>query len=192
MVNIKDKLSYEEANDFEYNYVPNWFRKNNKELVKKYSVDEDITFSLIYSRIKSAETNEILNASLGMRILGIYLGTVLLMISLTVLALQQLEDSIEHKERFNILKKLGVEDREINKIILKQISIYFIIPIAIAIVGFVIFIYNYYALITQIIISYVGGINFVFNVVVALILMICIYVCYFIGTYYTFKRNIRS
>jgi len=71
------------------------------------------------------------------------------MISLTVLSLQQLSDSIEHKDRFSILKKLGVEDKDIDKIILKQISIYFIIPIAIAIVGFVIFIYNFYLKISK-------------------------------------------
>ena len=63
--------------------------------------------------MKAFETNNILNATLAMRILGIYLGTVLLMISLTVLAIQQLSDSIEHKSRFNVLKKLGVEDNNI-------------------------------------------------------------------------------
>ena len=51
------------------------------------------------------ETSEIL-CQLRMRILGLYLGTVLLMISLTVLAPQQLTDSIEHKQRFDILRKL--------------------------------------------------------------------------------------
>lgn len=126
-----------------------------------------------------------------MRILGIYLGTVLLMISLTILALQQLSDSIEHKSRFDVLKKLGVEDKEINKIILKQISIYFVIPILIALIGFVIFIYNYYIINSVVIDSYIGDKVFVLNITIAMILMICIYVCYFIGTYYTFKRNIR-
>ena len=59
-----------------------------------------------------------------MRILGIYLGVVLLMISLTILSLSQLTDSIEHKDRFKVIKRLGVEDYEVNKIILRQISVY--------------------------------------------------------------------
>jgi len=112
------------------------------------------------------------------------------MISLTVLSLQQLSDSIEHKDRFSILKKLGVEDKDIDKIILKQISIYFIIPIAIAIVGFVIFIYNFYLIYSPIINSYIGDKTFVLSIVIALVLIICIYLCYFVATYYTFKRNI--
>jgi putative ABC transport system permease protein len=188
--NVNNKVSNEKATEFGYNYIPNWFKKNNEDLVKKYSSKEDIAYYFIDSRIKSVETNKILNATLAMRILGIYLGTVLFMISLTVLSLQQLSDSIEHKDRFSILKKLGVEDKDINKIILKQISIYFIIPIAIAIVGFVIFIYNFYLIYSPIINSYIGDKTFVLSIVIALVLIICIYICYFITTYYTFKRNI--
>lgn len=192
MANINNEVSPEKAAEIGVNYIPNWFKKNNENLIEKYSKDKDITEYLIETRVKSIETNTILNITLGMRILGIYLGVVLLMISLTVLSLTQLSDSLEHKERFNVLKKLGIEDREINKIILKQISLYFVIPIVIAVVGYIIFIYNYYILNTQIISSYVGDKVFVLNIFIALILMIFIYICYFTGTYYTFKRNIRS
>lgn len=192
LADIDDKLSYEVAKDLEVNYIPTWFKENHNKLIEKYSENEDITDYIIGTRIKSVERNEILNATLSMRILGIYLGVVLLMISLTVLALQQLLDAIEHKERFKVLEKLGVDKEEINKIILKQISIYFIIPIIIAMIGFVIFIYNYYLLNNQIINIYVGNDILALNIIIALILMIFIYICYFIGTYYTFKRNIKS
>lgn len=141
---------------------------------------------------QSAETSEILNASLGMRILGLYLGTVLLMISLTVLALQQLTDSIEHKQRFNILRKLGIEEGEINKIVLKQIGIYFAIPVTIGVIGFVVFIYNYYHIFETQMSSYVGDKMFILNMIIGIVLMIIVYVSYFLGTYYTFKRNIKN
>ncbi|CEP95765.1 FtsX-like permease family protein [Paraclostridium sordellii] len=192
MANINNEVSPEKAAEIGLNYIPNWFKKNNENLIEKYSKDKDITEYLIQTRVKSIETNTILNITLGMRILGIYLGVVLLMISLTVLSLTQLSDSLEHKERFNVLEKLGIEDREINKIILKQISLYFVIPIVIAVVGYIIFIYNYYILNTQIISSYVGDKVFILNIFIALVLMIFIYICYYTGTYYTFKRNIRS
>lgn len=192
IANINNEVSPEKAAEIGVNYIPNWFKKNNENLIEKYSKEKDIADYLIETRVKSIETNTILNITLGMRILGIYLGIVLLMISLTVLSLTQLSDSLEHKERFNVLKKLGIEDKEINKIILKQISLYFVIPIVIAVVGYIIFIYNYYILNTQIISSYVGDKVFILNIFIALVLMIFIYICYFTGTYYTFKRNIRS
>ena len=187
-ITTNNEMKYEDALEFEYEYIPTWFENNNKDLMKKY----DSSYQFIVGRIKSAETSEILNASLGMRILGLYLGTVLLMISLTVLALQQLTDSIEHKQRFNILRKLGIEEGEINKIVLKQIGIYFAIPVTIGVIGFVVFIYNYYHIFETQMSSYVGDKMFILNMIIGIVLMIIVYVSYFLGTYYTFKRNIKN
>lgn len=190
--NIKNEMSYEEANDFQYNYVNEWFRNDNDEFTEKYSKDYDVSTSIIRTRIKSMETNNVLNTTLAMRILGIYLGGVLLMISLTILSLSQLADSIEHKDRFKVLRKLGVEDKEINKIILKQISIYFVVPIAIAMIGVAIFIYNFYLFYKDIITVFVGDKTFVLSVIFGIALMIIVYICYFVGTYYSFKRNVNN
>ncbi|VYU65289.1 FtsX-like permease family protein [Clostridium tertium] len=192
VANIKNKMSYEDAGDFKINYVNDWFRNNNSEFVKKYSAERDITYRVIDTRINSLETNNILVTTLAMRILGIYLGVVLLMISLTILSLSQLSDSIEHEDRFNVLKKLGVEGKEINKIILKQVSLYFIIPIGIAIVGVSIFIYNFYIYYKDVITVFVGDTTFILSVIFGVALMISVYICYFIGTYYSFKRNVNN
>lgn len=192
LANINNKMSYEEANDFQNNYVHQWFRKNNEDFVEKYSKDDDVSYSVLTSRIKLSERNNILNITLAMRILGIYLGVVLLMISLTILSLSQLTDSIEHKDRFKVIKRLGVEDYEVNKIILRQISVYFIIPIAIAMIGIIIFIYNFYIIYKDIINTYIGNEVFILTIILGVILMIGIYLCYFVGTYYSFKRNINN
>ncbi|MDR7855549.1 FtsX-like permease family protein [Tissierella sp.] len=192
VANIKNKMSYEEADDFQYDYVYEWFGKNNAEFIERYSKEYDISRSIIRTRIKSSETNNILNATLAMRILGIYLGVVLLMISLTILSLSQLSDSIEHKDRFNVLRRLGIEESEVNRIILKQISIYFIVPIAIAMIGVAIFIYNYYLFYKDIITVFVGDRTFILSVIFGVALMLAIYFFYFGGTYYTFKRNVNN
>ena len=192
LANVNNKMSYEEANDFQNNYVYQWFRKNNEDFFKKYSKDDDVSYSVLCSRMQLSERNNILNITLAMRILGIYLGVVLLMISLTILSLSQLTDSIEHKDRFKVIKRLGVEAYQVNKIILKQISVYFIIPIAIAIIGVIIFIYNFYIIYKNIINTYIGNEVFILTIILGVILMIGIYLCYFVGTYYSFKRNINT
>ncbi len=192
VANINSEMSYEEANEFQNNYVNEWFRKNNSKFVEKYSNEWDITYRVIDTSVKSLETNNILVTTLAMRILGIYLGVVLLMISLTVLSLSQLAESIEHKDRFNILRKLGVEDKEISKIILKQISIYFIVPIAIAMIGVAIFIYNFYIFYKDIITVFVGEKIFILSISFGIVLMLIVYLSYFLGTYYTFKRNVNN
>ena len=192
LANLNNEMSYEDAANFEYEYIEKWFKENNRKLIEKYSKEFDITSSIIDGRVKSSETNDILNMTLAMRILGVYLCIVLLTISFTVLALGQLADSIEHKDRFNVLRKLGVEEKYINKIVLKQISIYFVVPIAIALIGVGIFIYNYYLMYKERIVTFIGGNLFILSIVTGIILTICVYVCYFVGTYYTFKRNIKE
>ncbi|MDS0526150.1 ABC transporter permease [Clostridium sp. SHJSY1] len=187
-VNTEGKISFDKSAELEEEYIPEWFKKNYTTLFSK--ADEYNTPFVI--RLKVSETNEVVNAFLGMRIIGIYVGTVLLMISLTILALQQLSDSIEHKGRFNTLRKLGIDDGEISKLVLKQISIYFILPIIIAIIGFVIFIRNFEAINSERLSLYVGDKALTLNIVLALILIIVVYMCYFLATYYSFKQNIKG
>ncbi len=114
------------------------------------------------------------------------------MISLTVLALQQLSDSIEHKDRFNTLRRLGIDKSEIRRLISKQISIYFIIPIFIAVIGFSVFLNISMSVGSKLIDIYIGDKAFVFNIGMGLLLMLVIYMCYFAATYYSFKRNVES
>ncbi|MCR1897499.1 ABC transporter permease [Irregularibacter muris] len=179
------KISFDEAIQLEQEYIPNWFMNNYKNILNR-----EHQASPLIIRLKVAETNVILNSTLGMRILGIYGGTVLLMISLTVLALQQLSDSIEHKGRYHILRKLGIDNKQIGRIIFKQISIYFIIPIVLAVIGFYIFLYTFQSANSAVIDLYIGDKAFIFNISISLLLIIAIYMCYFVATYYTFKRNI--
>ncbi|MBU3091023.1 ABC transporter permease [Clostridium sp. CF011] len=187
--NTKKKISYDKALGFEKQYVPQWFEENYSKVLSEYKIR---AFYPIFTNIKVAEVSEILNATLAMRILGMYLGTVLLMISLTVLALQQLSDSIEHKERFKTLKKLGIDNNEINKIILKQIALYFIMPISVAIIGFIICMYNFEGINSKVISVFIGDSAFVFNIGISLAIILIIYICYFLATYYTFKRNVKG
>lgn len=191
LANLNNQMSYKDAVNFESKYIEKWFKENNRYLIEKYSKEFDITSSIIDGRVKSSETNNILNMTLAMRILGVYLCIVLLTISFTVLALGQLTDSIEHKDRYKVLRKLGVEENDINKIVLKQISIYFVVPIAIALIGVGIFIYNYYLMYKERIVTFIGFNLFIFSIATGIILTICVYMCYFAGTYYTFKRNIK-
>ncbi|GAB6106690.1 FtsX-like permease family protein [Fusibacter bizertensis] len=180
------KISNAASIKLEGELIPNWFEENYGKLLNGEKKNPLIV------RLKAAETNIVLNATLGMRILGIYGGAVLLMISLTVLALQQLSDSIEHKERYIVLKKLGIDPKEINRIILKQISLYYTIPILVAVFGFYIFFNAFKIASKSITAAYIGDQAFMFNITISLMIIIIIYFCYFITTFYSFKRNVEN
>ena len=185
--NTNKKMSYVEQVKLENELIPNWFMKTYSNILSGKYKNKPLII-----RLKAAERNEVLNVTLGMRILGIYGGVVLLMISLTVLALQQLVDSIEHKGRFNTLRKLGIDNKETNRIILKQISLYFTMPIIIAVFGFFIFFNAFESANKKLIDTYIGDKAFMFNIGISLLLIVIIYVCYFTTTYYSFKRNVDS
>ncbi|MGL5152783.1 MAG: FtsX-like permease family protein [Clostridium sp.] len=65
---------------------------------------------------------------------GIYLGIVFLISSMAVLALQQLSEASDSIERYVALKKLGTNQKQINKTIFTQTIIYFTLPIILALV----------------------------------------------------------
>jgi putative ABC transport system permease protein len=64
---------------------------------------------------------------------GIYLGLVFLISSVAVLALQQLSEASDSYDRYQSLKKIGATKNMIQKAILAQIMVYFILPLALSI-----------------------------------------------------------
>lgn len=70
----------------------------------------------------------------------LYGAIVLIVICLTVLSLQQLLDAGQYKYRFSVLQKLGVEEQDITKLILKQLGVWFGLPViaAVAVATFII------------------------------------------------------
>ncbi|OPX49100.1 ABC transporter permease [Clostridium thermobutyricum] len=64
--------------------------------------------------------------------IGLLLGSVFLFATILIIYYKQLSEGYEDKERFNIMKKVGMEDKEIRKIIKKQVSIVFLSPVALA------------------------------------------------------------
>ncbi|MGL5575791.1 MAG: FtsX-like permease family protein [Sarcina sp.] len=164
------------------------FETSNSDNLKRLEESKERIYP--YIRAEITERNSILNAMLGMRVLGMYLGVVLFMISLTILGLKQLVDSVENKERFRVLQKLGVEKEEINKVILKQVSIYFGTALVIGIIGFSLFLAGYLNIYGDAIEVYIGQDAFILNTIASVVTMIALYTGYFVMTYQTFKRNI--
>lgn len=118
-----------------------------------------------------------------------YLGVVFLCAALTILAIQQLSDSSKHKKRYEILQQLGVNKQEIHRIVLKQLSMYYLCPLCVSVV-------------LSLFIGMFAGERFVYYTGVqgtpvkfygaALLLFLVIYLGYFIATYVGFTRNLEK
>ena len=92
---------------------------------------EDISYYLrMTTRTQTAE------AAIGtgalMTIIGLYLGFIFLIASGAVLALRQLTDSVDSIPRYEILRKIGADEKEINRSLFIQTGVFFLLPLVLA------------------------------------------------------------
>ena len=117
------------------------YRADTKE--ERYSIEtqldnlmKNISFkkSFIYrnSRIDLAESSVGLGALVTF--IALYLGIIFLISSAAILALRELSDSADNKERYGMLRKLGVDERMIDMALFKQIGIFFAFPLILALI----------------------------------------------------------
>lgn len=66
--------------------------------------------------------------------LGLYLGIIFLISCAAILALKELSESSDNVEKFVVLRKIGVDEQELNKALFKQIGIFFMFPLILAII----------------------------------------------------------
>ena len=80
----------------------------------------------------------IIESSLGIStmvlFIAIYLGIIFLIASSAILALKQLTESSDNKQRYSILRKIGADEKMINGALFKQIGIFFLMPLILAII----------------------------------------------------------
>ena len=136
----------------------------------------------------SKENVEATTAGLGAVVsyLAIYMGVIFLITSAAVLALQQLCESADNIYRYELLKKVGVDEKIINKSLFTQIGIYFIIPLALALVHSIAGLKF-----AQGIVSIVGDGSMMKYILITLVVLIIIYGGYFIATYNGSKKMIK-
>lgn len=116
-----------------------------------------------------------------------YVGLVFVCVALTVLSVQQLSDSTKYRFRYDVLRKLGLDRKEISKTVRKQLFAYYLCPVLFA-AGISGIIGSY---MSRKFIFFTGVSTSVFQYFgIAFILFFAIYAVYFIATYVGFRRNI--
>lgn len=117
------------------------YRADTKE--ERYSIEtqldnlmKNISFKKSFiswnSRIELAESSVGLGALVTF--IALYLGIIFLISSAAILALRELSDSADNKERYGMLRKLGVNERMIDMALFKQIGIFFAFPLILALI----------------------------------------------------------
>ena len=119
--------------------------------------------------------------------IGLYLGIIFLISCAAILALKELSESSDNFIRFEMLRKIGVNEKDLNKALFRQIEIFFMFPLLIAIIHsiFGIKFSNY--------ILKASGVSFDLNsIIMTAVFIVIIYGGYFVVTYFSSKNIIRE
>jgi len=117
----------------------------------------------------------------------VYLGLIFLITSAALLALQQMTEASDNRYRYNIIRKVGADDRMIRSALFKQIAIYFLLPLCVACIHSIVGI----KVANDAIIS-VGGVNVIGNIIITAILIVAVYGAYFLATYFSSRSLILN
>lgn len=160
-------------------------KKQAEENLMKYMDD-------INSNGAVADTKlDIYTASTGLRaimiFIGLYLGVIFLISSAAILALKELSDSSDNKEKYQMLRRIGVDDKKLNRALFIQIFIFFMFPLVIAIIHSI-----FGIMCANIIMESMSVTSNMTAILTTALFIIVIYGGYFLVTYMTSKRIINE
>ncbi len=160
------------------------FESNDSALIQSLSnkgieIDGNTKITIIQSSVGLATI---------ITFIAIYLGIIFLIASSAILALKQLTESSDNKQRYIILRKIGCDEKMINSALFKQIGIFFMLPLIIGIIHSIFGI--------QFVIEMMSGLaskkDLLPSVIVTVIVMAAVYGAYFMATYLGSKNIIKE
>ena len=174
-----------------YKELSNYIIKQEREIAGEVNGEEqnyNIEISLANVQTKGERMSQTKSFYTIMSFLAFYVALIFVMATATLLAIQQLSDSEKYKYRYELLRKLGVDELQINRTIFKQILFYFAIPMVLPVIISIPVILG----VGQIFTVAVTMEEIFKNIWIMLGMFILVYGIYFIATDVQFDRNING
>lgn len=195
---LPDSANLKEEWKEQYLLVANYNSRNDKEKEEIEKIFADNNSTLLQNLEKQRLVIDgmtkisIIESSVGVAtmvtFIAIYLGIIFLIASSAILALKQLTESSDNKQRYTILRKIGCDEKMINKSLFRQIAIFFGVPLILAIIHSVFGI--------QFAIELMSGLaskeDLLPSAVATIIIIGIIYGAYFLATYFGSKNIIKE
>ncbi len=178
-ITTTDAISYDNARELEQ-----VFTEQYPELA-----DTGVAYSI---RLSTLQINSTRAGNFVLQAAMLYGAVVLMVICLTVLSLQQLLDAGQYRYRFSVLRKLGVEERNIRKLVLKQLGVWFGLPIVVAIGVSTVVIVYFLQTISAEISAYIGIDTLLLQIGTTVSILLLLLVGYFVSTWILFRRSIET
>lgn len=177
------------------NYLIGNYKTKDKKAIK--ALEDNITS--LYQSVKTKDyllpdisTKQSIKESTNglsamVTFIGLYLGIIFLISGAAILALKELSESSDNKERFRMLRRIGTDEAMINKALFKQIFIFFMLPMLLAII------HSIFGITFAIkILEVFGTEGLLESIIMTAIFIVLIYGGYFLITYYCSKNIIKE
>ena len=178
-VNLKDGVDQEQFSEMVNQRVSEYNKTNDGEESKQYMPSASTSAQAVQENSKGL--------SVIMTYIGLYLGLIFLLASAVILALQQLSQATDNKHRYQILNKIGAEKRMISQSVFLQLSIYFFMPLLLAIVHSVVGI----QVVNSIVVVFGKSDLFLSSLVTGGMILL-IYGAYFLFTYFGYRHILEK
>ncbi len=173
---------------------------SNRVMLANYNADNNAEYKEIEDKLEDTilpnnmagrSKTQLYDAAIGVgaivTFIGLYLGIIFLISSAAILALKELSESSDNKERYQALRKIGANDDMINKSLFKQIGIFFLVPLILAIIHSIFGIKC-----ANLMLSAFGKNDMLMSITMTALFIVVIYGGYFLLTYLSSKRIIRE
>lgn len=137
------------------------------------------------TKIEIAEATVGLSAMIAF--IGLYIGIIFLISCAAIIALKQLSESVDNISQYEMLRKIGVEERDISKSLFRQTGIFFLMPLLLACIHSI-----FGMKFAMFILEIFGTGKLIESVVSTSIIILLIYGIYFFVTYFCSKGIIRG
>lgn len=135
---VPDSVKLGEEEQYK-NYVMGDYRDKSKEFAQEMDQNfakilnpEQSTYGTVQVTTQSAIYDDSIGTSAMYIFLGLYLGICFLISGSAVLALKILSDSADSKGKYQILQKLGCEEKETRRALRRQNGLLFLMPLLLA------------------------------------------------------------
>lgn len=135
---LPDEVDLSQCSQYR-NYIAANYKNDSKKF--RTMVDKQISNNTKHSweatyPVVTATRSNIIDDSIGTSamyiFLGMYLGISFLLSGAAILSLKVLSDAADSKDKYEILRKLGCEERKIRAVVWKQNSMFFGLPVLVA------------------------------------------------------------
>ena len=196
---VPDNFEIKKENTEQYFLAANYNAETEEEKIELNNVlagevDSELFDNLSDKGINLEGTTKIslTEASKGLStiiiFIAIYLGIVFLIASSAILALKQLTESSDNKQRYTILRKIGCDEKMINQALFRQIFIFFMMPLLLAIIHSIFGI----KFILSMLAALASPDELLPSIIVTAVIIGAIYGLYFLATYFGSKNIIKE